>query len=181
MQPGMGRDEHIKRALELPSPYSPGATHEPDVRFAARAMVLWGPHIQRWREEQMKLMDELKEALRPLTEALRRRMPETVKRVAKGKDPAMIAALVILMRWPDRELAAEYVMGHNTIGHITTSGVFRPVKGEEITTTALAEGFLERPAVEFVTALMNRPPRRDCCAPRGSQKKPGTPCTPPTG
>ena len=112
LQPGMGRDEHIKRALELPSPYSPGATHEPDVRFAARAMVLWGPHVQRWREEQMKLMDELKEALRPLTEALRRRMPETVKRVAKAKDPAMIAALVILMRWPDRELAAEYVMGH---------------------------------------------------------------------
>ena len=161
MQPGMGRDEHIKRALELPSPYSPGATHEPDVRFAARAMVLWGPHVQRWREEQMKLMDELKEALRPLTEALRRRMPETVKRVAKAKDPAMIAALVILMRWPDRELAAEYVMGHNTIGHITTSGVFRPVKGEEITTTALAEGFLGQPAVEFVTALMNRPPRKD--------------------
>ena len=161
LQPGMGRDEHIKRALELPSPYSPGATHEPDVRFAARAMVLWGPHVQRWREEQMKLMDELKEALRPLTEALRRRMPETVKRVARAKDPAMIAALVILMRWPDRELAAEYVMGHNTIGHITTSGVFRPVKGEEITTAALAEGFLGQPAVEFVTALMNRPPRKD--------------------
>ena len=151
----------MKRAIELPSPYSPGATHDPDVRFAARAMVLFGPHIQGWREEQLKRFHEMKEALRPLTEALRRRMPATVKKVAKDKDPATIAALVVLMRWPDRDLAAEYVVGHNTVGHITTSGVFRPVKNEEITNTALAEGFLGRPAVDFVTALMGKPPRKD--------------------
>ena len=161
LQPGLGREEHMKRAIELPSPYSPGATHDPDVRFAARAMVLFGPHIQGWREEQLKRFHEMKEALRPLTEALRRRMPATVKKVAKDKDPATIAALVVLMRWPDRDLAAEYVVGHNTVGHITTSGVFRPVKNEEITNTALAEGFLGRPAVDFVTALMSRPPRKD--------------------
>ena len=92
----------MKEALALPSPYRPGTTTDPDLRYAAYTMATWGPHIEQWREQQAVLFTQLVEAVRPLTNALRRRMPPTVSRVAAKKDPATIALITVLLRWPDR-------------------------------------------------------------------------------
>ena len=75
----------MKQALALPSPYRPGTTTDPDLRYAAYTMATWGPHIEQWREQQAVLFTQLVEAVRPLTNALRRRMPPTVSRVAAKK------------------------------------------------------------------------------------------------
>ena len=75
LQPGLGRDRHIVTATALPSPYRPGTTTDPDLRFAAYTMAVWGPLIGPWREQQHLLLMKLVEALQPMTEAMRRRMP----------------------------------------------------------------------------------------------------------
>ena len=161
LQPGLGREKHIAAATALPSPYRPGTTTDPDLRFAAFTMATWGPFIGPWREQQLLLLMGLAEAVRPLTEALRRRMPETVKRVAGKKDPALIALFAVLLRWPDRHLAVEYVKGHQIVGHIEPSGVFRSRGGREISEEELAKGFMGDEAVTFIDGIMSRPPRRD--------------------
>ena len=161
LRPGLGREAHMKEALALPSPYRPGTTTDPDLRYAAFTMAVWGPHIESWREEQTILFLRLVEAVRPLTEALRRRMPPTVRKVAARKDPATIALVVVLLRWPDRKLATEYVSGHHIVGHIESSGVFRAQDGQEISRQELYKGFLGQEAIDFIDGMMSRQPRRD--------------------
>ena len=98
---------------------------------------------------------------RPLTEAPRRLMPETVERVAGKKYPAMIALTTVLLRWPDRHLAVEYVKGHSIVGHIQTSGVFRAGNGKQISKDELAHGFLGDEAIAFIDKMIARQPRKD--------------------
>ena len=161
LQPGLGKEGHMEQAMALPSPYKPGTVTDPDLRYAAFTMAVWGPFIEQWREQQMQLLLKLGEAVRPMTEALRRRMPETVRRVAAKKDPAMVALITILLRWPDRRLAVEYVEGHQIVGHIESSGVFRSRGGREISEEELKSGFMGQEAVAFTDALMSRQPRKD--------------------
>ena len=161
LRPGLGREGHMKEALALPSPYRPGTTTDPDLRYAAYTMATWGPHIERWREQQTVLFNLLVEAVRPLTNALRRRMPPTVKRVAAKKDPAVIALITVLLRWPDRRLAMEYVTGHHIVGHIESSGIFRAQEGREISKEELHDGFMGQEAINFIDAMMSRQPRKD--------------------
>ncbi len=161
LQPGLGKERHMEAALALPSPYKPGTCTDPDLRFAACTVAVWGPHLSQWREHQMTLLLRVVEALRPMTNALRRMMPESVRRVAAKKNPAVIALITILLRWPDRQLAVEYVRGHHIVGHIESSGVFRARAGREISEDELTQGFLGQEAVVFIDSLMSRQPRRD--------------------
>ena len=97
------------------------ALHEPVVgQHRAHAQ-----HHRGHGEQQHLLLMGLVEALQPMTEAMRRRMPESVKRVAVKRNPALIALFTVLTRWPDRQLALEYIKGHQIVGHIEPSGVFR--------------------------------------------------------
>ena len=148
-------------ATALPSPYRPGTTTDPDLRFAAYTMAVWGPLIGPWREQQQLLLMRLVEALQPMTEAMRRRMPESVKRVAANKNPALIALFTVLIRWPDSQLALEYIRGHQIVVHIEPSGVFRARGGGEISEAQLQKGFLGDEAVTFIDKMMSRPPRKD--------------------
>ena len=156
LQPGLGKEKHMETALKLPSPYKPGTTTDPDLRFAAYTMAIWGPFIGQWRHQQQQLLGGLMEAVRPLTEALRRRMPKSVRQVAEKKDPAMVAMTTVLMRWPDRNLAVEYVTGHRIVGHVEASGVFRARGGQEITEEELMTGFLGQEAVAYIVERMDR-------------------------
>ena len=88
-------------------------------------------------------------------------MPETVRHVAKIKDPAFVALMTILLRWPDRTLAAEYVVGHKIVGHIEAAKVFRPLPTNEITQDEFEEGFLGKGAKAFIDSIVNRPPGKD--------------------
>ena len=156
----------MEQALAFPSPYKPGATVDPDLRFAALTMAIWGPYITPWRKQQENMLLCFTEAVRPLTEALRRLMPETVERVAGKKNPAMIALTTVLLRslrWPDRHLAdtVEYVKGHIIVGHIQTSGVFRARSGNEISKDELDHGFLGDEATAFIDKMIARQPRKD--------------------
>ena len=45
LKPGLGREEHMRSATLLPSPFKPGTITDPDLQFAAYTMAVWGPHI----------------------------------------------------------------------------------------------------------------------------------------
>ena len=66
-----------------------------------------------------------------------------------------------LLRWPDRTLAAEYVGGHKVVGHIETSGIFRPLPVNEITQEELERGFMGQEAERFIDMIVTRPPGPD--------------------
>ena len=161
LQPGFGRNKHMATATALPSPYRPGTTTDPDLQFAAYTMAVWEPYIGPWREQQRLLLTGLVEALQPMTEAMRRHMPESVKRVAVKKNPALIASFTVLIRRPDRQVALEYIKGHQIAGHAESSGVFRARGGGEILEAELQKGYLGDEAVTFIDKMMSRPPRKD--------------------
>ena len=139
--------------------------HEIDEHTGGRVCYLttaiWGPFAGQWRHQQHQLLGGLVEAVRLLTEALRRRMPRSVRQVAKKKDPAMVAMTTVLMRWPDRHLAVEYVTGHKIVSHVEASGVFRARGRHEIAEEELMTGFLGQEAVAYIDGLMSKAPRRD--------------------
>ena len=103
----------------------------------------------------------LVEALQPMTEAMRRRMPESVKRVEVKKNPALIVLFTILIRWPGRHLALEYIKGHRSVGHIEPSGVFRARGSGEFLEAELQKCFMGDEAMALIDKMMSRPPRKD--------------------
>ena len=64
-------------------------------------------------------------------------MPACVYKVAKTKNPALVAALSVLLRWPARQLAAEYVVGQKLVGHLPTAHPFREIVPAEMSEAAL--------------------------------------------
>ena len=68
-----------------------------------------------------------------------------------------MAALSVLLRWPDLTQAVNLVAGYNIVGEFGSSGVFRPIEPETI---APLEEWLGATAVLAVDALLARPPPR---------------------
>ena len=120
----MGRAEHMRQSMDLPSPFSADPEPDDDVLFAAEAIARFGPYVDRWRLEQMHHVNNLRDAVQPLTMALRKKMPPSVLRVAAKKDPGFMALFVVLLRWPDKKLPNDYVYGHRLVGHLLSSHLF---------------------------------------------------------
>ena len=142
----------------MDSPFEPIGMPDDDIVFAARAIAKWGPHIGEWRRRQGEHMAIVAEAVKPLAEAMRKHMPTTVFQVAGTKNPAMIAVCVVALRWPDRKLPIEYVKGHQLVGHIESSNLFRPIAQDMVTKKKLDEEFLGDSACRFVAGMLARSP-----------------------
>ena len=156
LAPGLGPTEHIRQALKLGSPFEPESSPDEDITFAAEVVGTWGPWAGRWREKQRLHSERVMAALEPLRVALQARMPDTVKRVAKTKNPAMVAACIIALRWPDRQLAMEYVMGHRLVGHQPSSNLFRQINQDAVEDTMLDECFFGSAAATYISDLVAR-------------------------
>ena len=115
----------MRRSANLPSPFVVPCGVDDDLRFSARCIAIFGPSIKRWRRIQSRALTLVAKALAPLDALLVALMPPTVRSVAHTKRPAAIAAMTILLRWPDREQPARYVTGFQTAGSIDSSNLFR--------------------------------------------------------
>ena len=62
------------------------------------------------------------------------------------KDIAMLAACVVGLRWPDRRLLLEYLVGHTLVGHLETSNMFRPIVQGRLSEAVLQQRFLRQEA-----------------------------------
>ena len=150
--PGLGRDAHLRKAKDLPSPLAPTAHHDDDLAFALQALSVWGPYISKWRAQQMTSLDNLKKALAKVNAQLVSTMDPYVSHVAADRFPAGIAASVILLRWPDRKLPTCFTEGFSIIGDIKESGIFKrlPDSKEPVD---LKKDFYGKAAEDFIDNL----------------------------
>jgi len=160
LRPGLGKDEHVRQAEGLPSPFRPGQVVDDDTDFATRALALMGPHLQQWRKAQRKAFDHVCGALQPVSLAIMECLTPEVKAVAEHKRPAIIAALTTLLRWPDRNQAEEYTTGFRAFGHIPSANVFRPLTKSSEEALDLDSSFWGQPARSALMELLHsRPPK----------------------
>ena len=136
LPPGLGKEEHCKRSLSLPTPFAPRDWPELDVSFALDGIRVWRGALPRWTQRLRNALRLLASALAPVETALTRwRVPSSL-RVAASKQPAFnfLAAISVLTRWPDLSQGQELVLGHPIVGEISPSGVFRAVRPKGSTT-----------------------------------------------
>ena len=161
LQPGLGKERHIREALRMDSPFRPGQAIDDDVAFCARALALLGPFLPEWRRKQERSLARLARALKPITSDLRAFMSQEVRGVAGGKDPATMAALTTLLRWPDREQARHFVEGFQVLGDVPSAGVFRQLPTPDEDLPSLEDSFWGRPAEEALVQLYRTKPPKD--------------------
>ena len=130
LPPGLGKEAHIRASSVLPSPFAPSPWPEPDVAFVIQAVATWQQALPRWAEKLRHILLTVARAVQPLEEALSPFRCQSARKVAAMKRPAFLAAMVAILRWPDKQLARALVVGFNIVGELAHSGIFRPIVQE---------------------------------------------------
>ena len=146
---GGGARQHLLSAMRLSREFVyPGTESidaEPDLRFAADLTIRHLQHLREFRQECRGALRELVRRLMPLSRHLRRFQAGGVASVAGGIHIALIAALVYIMRWPDRRLPWRFIYGFSILGKMERTGVFRPTEAAPFETRQnLLAGHKER-------------------------------------
>lgn len=156
LPPGLGKRGHMNASAELPSPFQPTEWPEFDVVYVVDAICRWQTALPAYTAKLRHLLTTVARAVRPLEEALTVWRVESSRRVAADKRPGFLAAMTILLRWPDVYQAQNLVRGYPIVGHIAATGVFRTVEPRDI--QALDDWLEQADAV--VDALVRaRPPK----------------------
>ena len=117
--------QHVETACELQHPFAFQPHLEKDLRFAVLQSVQLGPDVQALRDQQFGILRKLSRALLPLdTELLKLRHVQHVP----GFRPALIAACIIALQWPDTALPQCLQHGFPIVGDIPPSNIFRPIE-----------------------------------------------------
>ena len=158
-QPGLGKEEHVRRAREAANPFDGPAVADPDLVFAATVIATFGPQAKHWREMQFRAFRSMSRAMQPLSRVIQKERPLSVAKVAGGRDAATMAGCTALLRWPDRRQPEGYVRGFPIIGDISSSQVFRQLQGGE--DSEIEVNFFGQPAVRAVQEAEAAPPPKD--------------------
>lgn len=127
LPPGLGMDQHIHDALELPSPFAAKAWPEVDIQFVVDYVLIWQQWIIPRAAEQRKILASVATAVQPLEAWLDTQRSASSQQVASSKKPGFCAIMAILLHWPDLCLGEEIVQGFPIVGTLAQSGVFRHV------------------------------------------------------
>ena len=111
-------------------PMSHAAVAEADLQFVAtqacqRLCKNMSPRV--FKAKIFALRDKLSRA----SNHVRNHMHEDVRRVAGDFNIPMIAALIVAMKWPDKELPGFLFKGFPIVGRISNSFLFRPSEPEK--------------------------------------------------
>ena len=161
MEAGLGKEEHMRTAQGLPSPFESRQPTDDDLNFAARALGVWGPLLPRWREKQRKALVRLLRVLQPLSEALQACMAPSVRRVQRAAGLAGMALLTTVLRWPDYDQPGKYVQGFPIINRIETSGLYKQNATELSAGRDIDESFFGAAAESFIGSILQRPRPKD--------------------
>ena len=91
----------MDQSLQLRSPFAQDFLVDDDLDFVAVSMAVWGLAVERWRDGQMRALNDISVALDPLKWELNACMVDSVRKVALEKQPGFIALLTAILRWPD--------------------------------------------------------------------------------
>ncbi|CAE8598126.1 unnamed protein product, partial [Polarella glacialis] len=148
----VGKEAHMAFALPLPSPFDSENVMDDDALYAARAMARLGPYVRVWLRRMNRALEALAKAFQPWDDLLVNLMRPDVQAVAKTKKPAMMACLIVLLRWPDRTLPVRYVLGFRLVGIIENSQLFRQLD-KDTTVESGKEVFLGAHALKTIEGL----------------------------
>ena len=119
---------HLAAAAALPSGVQPefSATAPTDLLAAVRQCVAQGCHIPDWRARQQSLLERVEISLRPFAEVVSAFMSGPAAAIASHVNLPFMAAVVVALRWPDFRCVRRWFYGHEIVGNIPDTGLFRP-------------------------------------------------------
>ena len=115
LPPGLGKEEHVAQACDVPHPFSTPSPMDTDLKFVMHTAQVFGEDLPLWRSHQTKVWDSLVQALEPLYTVCHQKRAPDARSVAATKNPAVMAYLTTILRWPDREQARQYVVGFDLV------------------------------------------------------------------
>lgn len=121
---------------------------------------MWGPDLPLLAQRQRDALKGISKAVAPLQKALSELLGGSAKKVAPQKNPAFIAAVTALLRWPDLTQAQSFVLGFPIVGDVPYSGVFRALAGTADDMEDPAE-WLQREGASVVDDLLTKGPPKD--------------------
>ncbi|CAE7451206.1 unnamed protein product, partial [Symbiodinium sp. CCMP2456] len=146
--------------MRLPSPFDPKPWPEADIAFLCETLRVWGPDLPLLAQRQRDALKGISKAVAPLQKALSELLGGSAKKVAPQKNPAFIAAVTALLRWPDLTQAQSFVLGFPVVGDVPYSGVFRALAGTADDMEDPAE-WLQREGASVVDDLLTKGPPKD--------------------
>eukprot|EP00438_Fugacium_kawagutii_P015703 Skav235326 [mRNA] locus=scaffold520:575870:577966:+ [translate_table: standard] len=123
VDPQLSPRQHLHAAPHLPSPHARHMFLEKNLQFAVQQAVEEGLGIQHRREQSFQAFRTLARALWPLDQFL---LNQRHVHHVRGFRPALVAACVSILRWPDRTLPQCLCEGFPLVGPIPPCGIFRP-------------------------------------------------------
>ena len=136
--PGLSKEEHIRRATQVPSPFSSNLAVDMDLQFAAYALGIWGPFLPQWQERTRRVLHRVVHALDAVEEHLA--SSSSVAELTVRKPLALVSRL-----WATSNHPASFVRSDRSCScHMMR--------------------FLGTPAVEFVNDLLIKSPSKDAQA-----------------
>ncbi|CAL1129060.1 unnamed protein product [Cladocopium goreaui] len=151
------KEEHIKQAVGLPSPFRLREWPEQDVDFVLHAIATWQQALIGYSEQCRQVFRQVCTALLPLDDELRKFRVHSAVKVAAGKRPAVLAFLTVILRWPDLQQPLQMLQGYPIVGALEPSGVFRSITAREALPKEEWLGDAAVAAVERIES--SRPPR----------------------
>ena len=147
-------------ALQLNSPFSPVRWPDEDVQFVASTVAVWQDSLPALARRQRAVLKSLAKAVEPLRVCLAKLLCPCAQKVAASKNPAFVALLTALLRWPDHGQASCFVHGFPIVGDVAFSGVFRLVPTPAEAPPESVSDWLLRDAQRAVHDLLHLPPPR---------------------
>ncbi len=124
---GLGKDEHVRRACALPSPFAFHSWPESDVDM----ICVWRDCLPGFARCQRHILSTVATALSQLEQCLAECRVSSAQAVAAAKKPGFVAFLAAFLKWPDVAQPECLVVGDRIVGDIAPSGIFRSVTGHE--------------------------------------------------
>ena len=132
LAPGLGKEGHMAASAGLPSPFQPVDWPERDVMFVIDAICTWRQFFPAYARRLRQILKAVAVALNPLEEALVLWRSESAHKVAASKRLGFIAAMTIILHWPDLTQGQNLVSGYPIVGEIEPSGLFRPIFAKDV-------------------------------------------------
>ena len=114
------------------------------------------PWITRWREEQQHRMARAKDALATLTDALRRKISSTVKKVAEENGSSKGRSLLGGCEVARQVFQPSTWLGTELWVTLPSSNLFKPIEQETVSDDVLATEFSGPGAISFISGIFTR-------------------------
>ena len=140
----------MQQALDLASPFKASHWPDDDVQFVAYTIAVWRDELPVLTQRQRHALQTLHKAVEPVHCALQKLLCPSALRVSASKNPAFVALLTAILRWPDHGQVECFVHGFPIVGEVAFSGVFRPVGASDDTAPETVEQWLQRDGQQSV-------------------------------